>query len=142
MSNWDVEPKESGSSLYVKLKGGESVTGVLLGDPRVFYVKWDAGKPTVSSEQDPDAKFRFRVNFAVKHEGKWVPKIYEGGKTIFNAAKKLKNVGYKLNETVVDLSREGTSLQDTEWSLLATPIKLTEEDVTNLDKLQLNDLTK
>ncbi len=142
MSNWDYSPKETGSNLFVKIKGGESATGVLLGEPRIYDAKWVNGKPVVVPATDPDGKFRFRVNFVSKHEDKWVPKILEGGKSVFNAIKKLKNVGYNLNETVVDYSREGNTQNDTEYSVTATPIKLTPDDIAQLGLLNLNDLTK
>ena len=139
---WNKAPEAEGNGLYVKLKDGSAVKGVISGEKREFYVVWQNGKPLPAQEGEPGAKFRFRVNLAMKEAGKWVPKILEGGAMINDAIFDVVDAGYNLNETVVKLSRTGSGALDTEYKLVATPEKLSEDDVKQLGLLNLNDLTK
>lgn len=144
MSNWDKEVMDTEEKKYVKLNDGEEVVGVLSGEPKLEYVVWvnDKGKKTktVVPEGTKDSKFRFLVNLAVKgKDGKWEAKVLEQGKSVFNAIKKLRNVGYNLNDTFIALSRSGTGLE-TEYSLVTLPTKLSDEDKAQLATLELNEL--
>lgn len=140
--SWDEAVEESGgTSLFLKLKDGEQVTGVFLGEPRTFYVKWVNGKPQAAKKGDEGASFRFRTNLVVKDGNQWLPKILEQGVVVYRIVQQLRNTGYELSDTIIRLARAGTGT-DTEYSLLPSPKKLTAEDVNALSSVKLNDLSK
>lgn len=139
---WDMEPQAEG--LNIKLKSGEYVEGVLVGEPKGGYGIWteENGKSKFfpADPKAPGAKFRFKINFATKVNGRWVPRILEQGSKVFGDAKRLKNAGYTLSETIVRIEREGQGKNDTKYTLLPTPLKLSDEDLQALKALHLNDL--
>lgn len=138
--------EETGSDLLIKLKGGDSVEGVLLGDPIEYYAyfKDEGGKKkmVVGVDGDGVSKYRFRVNFAVNTPAGWVAKILEGATQINNAIADVAGAGYDLSETVLKLSREGSGQFDTKYRIVPTPKKLSPQDKATIGLLDLNDLSK
>ncbi len=122
------EPKEKGTSSnsFLKLKDGDVFMGVFRGEPHEFHVRWENSKSIPCLPSNANAKFRCRLNFVVKDaEGKYVPRIWEIGPRVYNQLKEL-NVDWKLDKTVVKVSRKGKGLNDTEYSI--TPTKAVVDD--------------
>lgn len=130
-------PKNEGAgtgSLFVKLKGGESVRGVFVGDPVDFMKAFKEGdKPS----------FRFRINFVTQENGAYVAKIFEQGKTSYQALRTLNDQGYELDKHIMIISRQGDTKDTTTYSILPAPKgNLTTEQSEQVSKVKLNDLKK
>lgn len=135
--NFRKDLPESGSSKnYLKLKDKESASGIFRGDLFEFFVQWEGNRSHVVAEGDPDAKFRFRVNFVIKEGSVYVPKIFEQGSNVYRQLAEL-NEEYDLETTVVKLTRNGTGT-DTTYSLMPLLKQaLAKETLAYLDSIDL-----
>jgi hypothetical protein len=124
-----------GGNLFLKLKDGESVTGVFRGEIYEFYSRWDGNRSKVTSVDDPEGKSRFRLNFVTKEENKLVAKIWEFGVGIYNQLADL-NEDYSLEETKVKITRRGTGT-DTTYNILPTKDKLDEKALNAIAEVGL-----
>lgn len=88
----------------IKLGSGESIVGVLRGDPYEYTKKWD---------DNPKPTFKFRLNMIVKdsNTNELAAKILEGGWKLYNQLKDLQNAGWVLEKTFLKISRQGTGMQ-------------------------------
>lgn len=107
-------PTSNGSSgnLFLKFKDGESKTGVFRGEPYEFYQKWVSNKSHVTSADDPEGKSRFRLNFVVLEDGKFVAKIFEFGLTVYGQLADIQEE-YDLETIKVKITRRGTGTDTT-----------------------------
>lgn len=131
---------QTGGASYVKLKDGEKIHGIFRGDLHEFYAVWKDGKPTEVPEGTPGAGFRFRINFVVKEGSVYVPKVFEQGVTVYKALAELNGI-YPLEKTLVQISRRGNSINDTEYTIMPLPQPVSEATLHHLETLELNDLT-
>lgn len=113
---------------YLKLKDKEVVRGIFRGDPYLFRTHWFAQKSVVcTSEQCSHCKngekssFRFRINFIIKENDVFVPKIWEQGWTVYMQLKSLHESDYDLEETTMKVSRRGSGKDDTTYTVLPLP---------------------
>jgi len=124
----------------VRLKDGESVTGIVVGDFHTYYAKFNQKYFELSEKNQPGSKFRFRVNFAVKEGANWILRVIEQGGLLYERLFDL-NEEFPLDENVITIKRRGSSQTETEYSALASrKIKLTKEDVAYLATLAPMDL--
>lgn len=140
----DIIQQSSGSKNYVKLKDGESVRGVFIGDMFTFHIKWINGKSVESDNKDPDAKTRFKCNFAmVDDQGQLTAKVWEFAYSVFEQLKAI-NSEYPLETTKVKISRMGTGTDTTYQILpLVSPKDLlTKPQLDAINALPLNPLDK
>lgn len=128
------ETPSSGDSKYLKLNAGDKHVGVFVGDPVVFYVKWTDKKPVEVQKGEPGGKFRFRIAFILKDS--LTPKVLESGAMVYNALKDLQGAGYDIENTWVKLSREGSGLNDTTYTVLPIP----NGTISPADKAKINAL--
>lgn len=112
----EISSSENGNGVFLKLKDGESVTGVFRGEVYEFRSKWENGKSKLVDEKDPEGKTRFRLNFVMREGDKFVPKIWEFGVSVYNQLADI-NEEYDLTQTKVKLTRRGTGT-DTTYSIL------------------------
>lgn len=113
----DAEASQGG--VFLKLKDGESVSGVFRGEIYAFYSYWDnAEKKSFVVDVEHDlARQRYRLNFVTKDEsGQLVSKIWEFAGPIYDMLQAI-NEEYPLPETTVKITRKGTG-KDTEYNLL------------------------
>lgn len=102
---------DGGGKARLKLKDGETVTGIFRGDIATFYQNWPkGGVKTVDVEPFAGAQLRFEVNFVVKEGAGYIPKIFEGGLKIYKQLAAL-HKEYNLEETVFKISRSGVEKQ-------------------------------
>lgn len=138
----DELPNTGGT--FLKLKDGESITGVFRGDIYEFFERWDGKKRTVVNPKDAGAKFRFRINFVVFENGQPVSKIFEQGKAVYFSLGDL-NETCDLDKTKVRIARRGSGPMDTEYSILPdmktplTPMQLNQIENTELQPLEIKD---
>ena len=115
----------------VRLKDGESITGVFRGEPARFYQHWKnkrsvicPGQETCNLCNSPDENERkgtgrFRLNFLTQVNGEWTAKVFEGGKRVYEQLKKL-NSHAPIETLQVQISRTGSG-QSTQWHLNTLP---------------------
>ncbi len=130
----------SGPNHFIKLKDGESVSGVCRGEIYEAFLVWDNKQKTEVPEGTPGAKFRFSVNFIVKDGSSYVAKILDGGTSIYKQLAALAE-DYDITQTVVKITRQGNGL-DTEYSVLPAPPKqqVTKEAMTFIETVELHKL--
>ena len=127
-----------GSNLFIHLKDGESVKGILRGSNRVFYSRWAGTKSEDCQKGDDGARFRFKLNLVVNEDGEYKAKIFEQGPSVYNALKELAE-DYNLEETVIKISRKGGGLE-TKYTVMPMPDKLAETQLKSLSNVELNPL--
>lgn len=140
-----------GNGTFLKLKDGDKVTGVFMGDPAIFRQHWIGGRSAPCQgkaecehcKTGDKAKFRFRINMITKIDGVYVAKVFENGYGMYLDLKELHESAYDLPTTVVILSRSGEGT-DTRYRVL--PAKnnggLKAEDFKKLANIPLNKLTE
>lgn len=139
------KPREKGSSdIWIKLKDGDSVTGVCRGDIVQGYEKWDGSKNrSEPCEPGTDgARFRFKVNFVLKDpaQGESPVKILNLGGSVYDALHDFAAGGYGMSQTWFKITRHGSGL-DTSYSVLPLPeSKLTEAEEAAVSDLPLHSL--
>lgn len=124
---------------YLKLKNGESAMGVFKGDPYEFYQVYPSNDPVPAGTKG--AAFRFKINFVTKEGATYVAKAFSQGVTIYNRLKYL-NESYNLEETVVKITRKGSTKDDTEYYIDAVGPKAqpTQAGWNMINKVELLDL--
>ena len=128
----------TGDMNFVKLKDGESIKGILRGNPYEFHKKWVDHKSTPCDASDPDAKFAFRMNLVVKEESGYVSKILEQGAKLYSSLKEL-NEEFNLDVTVIKIKRTGEKFQ-TVYSVFPTSDKFTDSLEKSLLAVELQPL--
>lgn len=123
------------SKLFLRLKDGDKVTGVCRGEIYEFQTKWENGKSSVVTE---GGKPRFRVNFVVHEDGRFIAKIWEFGVKVYNALADIHEV-YPLDQTKVRVSRSGSTKDNTTYNIL--PIvneKIGAKSIKEIEAVELN----
>lgn len=117
------------SKNYIRLKDGENVTGVFAGDIYEFAKHWVNNRSEVcKGDSCPLCKssgkrgsFRFRINLIVRgSSGAYEAKIFEQGWKVYKNLRDL-NEEYPLEHTIVKITRQGSQMNDTTYSVL--PVK-------------------
>lgn len=137
--------------VFLKLKDGEKVKGIFVGDPQIFRLHWPkgensspcAGKETCAKCKAGDKpKFRFRINFLTKADDAWVAKVWEQSYGIYLDLKEMHENAYPLPTTLVTVSRTGEN-QETRYRIM--PVKdnggMTPKHFETLAKIPLNKLS-
>lgn len=137
----DIET--GGPSNFVKFKDGESVSGILRGNPVEYYELWDNNKnKTVVPAGTPGARFKFKINMIVKDGTSYVAKVLDKGAQIYSQLRTLhEEWGDDLENTVITIRCEGSGI-DTEYSVMVAPPKqqVTKESLDFINAMELNDL--
>lgn len=140
-------PKGLGKENFLKLSDGEEVTGVFRGQPHTFRRHWmqstqrssecvGEGCPICQADPENRPAFRFRINFITTRDGRWIPKIFEGGGELYD---QLSSLDKKLNlaNTVVEIQRRGVK-QNTKYMIIPmTNMPITKEMAAMIAQVQL-----
>lgn len=97
----------------IRLKDGQSVIGVLRGDPIEFESSFKGGP----------AKFRFKVEIVIMN-GSTAPdtaSVLEGGWKLYRQLIELQDAGWSLEKSFVKVSRVGSGINDTAYSATCLP---------------------
>lgn len=134
---------------FVKLKDKESAIGVFRGDPYDFRQHWVDKRSVLCTGAEKGCKlcaekvkdgFRFRLNFITKENGGYVPKIFEQGWMVYEQLRALHEGDYKLDKTIVRITRSGTG-QNTSYTVIPVPKgDVTPEIEKTLAAIKLHDL--
>jgi hypothetical protein len=139
------------SGLFLKLKDGDKVQGVFMGDPTIFRQHWIGGRSSACPgkaecehcKAGDKAKFRFRINFLTKVDGVWLAKVFENGYGMYLDLKEMHENAYDLPTTLVALSRVGEKT-DTKYRVF--PVKdnggLKAQDFKKIAAVPLNELSE
>jgi hypothetical protein len=109
-----------GASSFVRLKDGESVTGILRG-PLYHFYSTGFGATTKIVGPNEGGKERYRHNIIVKDGDDYVAKIWEFGPKIYDALNALEEGGWDLQKTLLTISRTGSTKENTKYTV--TPLK-------------------
>lgn len=129
-------PENGGSKNFLKLKDKESVSGIFRGELFDFFVLWENGKTKVVTEDTPDAKFRFRVNFVMKDGAVYIPKVFEQGANVYRQLAEL-HEEYDLENTVVKITRNGIGTETTYSLMPLLKQTISKEAMAFIESIQL-----
>jgi hypothetical protein len=140
------ERAESAAKNLVKLKAGESCTGVFRGEILTLMVHWENNRSFNCTGEgcarcaNKKPSFRFRINFVTKENSAWVVKVFEQGWKVFQALEEL-NKEFPLEKHWVKVTRTGNGT-DTTYNILPLGQKslLTPAADAEVEKLALNSL--
>lgn len=132
---------EQGSSKFVKLDDGETIEGVIRGEPVFFWNNFDKKdtQPYVLGKSRPGKGyiFRFRVNFIVKTDAGYSAKILEHGSRMLNTLEDIRDEdGF---DNVFRIKRLGKGT-DTTYTIKLKKA-LTDEEKAIYNDIPLNDLS-
>lgn len=145
---------DSGSSKdFIRLKDGESVEGVFMGDPIDFKNHFKMGNCTgpgckiCATPGAPKAGFKFRINFIVKENGALLAKIFEQGWTVYESLAALNDEyeksGADISRQKFRITRKGTGPEGTAYHVVAIPNGLLNDEIAGIiKKVQLKDLNE
>jgi hypothetical protein len=125
-----------GNIPFLKLKDGESVKGVFKGEPRYFYQKWGEGEVP---EGTPGAAWRFELNFVTKDGASYVAKVFSQGTRVMKRLEFL-NKKKPLERLVVEITRSGSTKDDTEYFIEIADTQPNEAGWRVIDAVKLVDL--
>lgn len=137
MNGWDKfnEAVEKDNGVFVKIKDGEAIEGVFVGEPHVYYGKFK--DQNEYSEWQQGLSFKFKMNFLSLENGSFTSKILQGSKTVGKRLKYLfENSG---QDSVYRIAREGSGKDDTVYHI-DFKSKLTEEQSKKIKTIELHSL--
>jgi len=108
------EESGGGGGLFVKLKDGDEVEGVFMGEPHTFYQVF--GSKTEHDNWVDGSSFKFKIPFVVKENGVYVAKIFQGSKTTAGILLDVKDE-YG-TDCLYKIKRKGSTKEDTKYSIL------------------------
>ena len=116
---------------FIKLKGGESVTGVLRGEPIEYEEPFKAGdKP----------RFQFQLNIVVKENQALSAKILRGGWKLYEQLRHLAEAGWEMEKVYMKISRTGTTQNDTVYSATPSPVPVPQATLDQVAQVKLHEL--
>lgn len=135
---------------YLKLKPGESARGVFQGEPVDFRLHWKDSRGTECPgratcefcKEGEKSSFRFRVNFVIEENKAFVAKVFEQGKSVYEALKALNESDYDLEKYMVKITRVGSGT-DTVYNVVPVPNgEIKPEVLAKIKQVKLNELKK
>lgn len=135
-------PERSGESNspsnYLKIKDGESVTGILVGE---LYTYYQTGfGPTAKVVGPGQGKERHRANIAINGLFGFEIKIWEFGSKLCDDLASLSAAGWDMDKTFITISRSGTTKETTRWTVTPNKREPTTIEMNTLSGLELNKL--
>lgn len=135
--SWDDARKaKDEGGIFIKLKDGDQIEGVFVGEPHCFYSKF--GDRQEFTKWQEGLSFKFRINFFVKTEDGWNPKILTGGATVRDSLLDLRDE-YGM-DCIYKVKRVGSGKEDTRYPILFKA-KLTDEQKADIELIEPKDLT-
>lgn len=130
--HYNKSEEGGGGKNFLKIADGKSVVGIFRGDPREIQTHWIGSRSYICTEDAScqhcqaglDPSFRFRINVIINENGAYVAKVWEQGKRVYNQLAALAESGYELEKTIVQISRQGDTKDNTVYTVLPRPGKL------------------
>jgi len=144
------EERTEESKHIIRLKDKESIQGVFRGTLKEYYQHWfgPGTPPAICADRRTcehckakvKSSYRFRANIAVPNGAGFEMKIFEGGRTIYDQLAEIATV-YDVKQHMVKLSRSGSGLNDTTYSVMPLPTgAMAGEKLAAIERLPLHDL--
>lgn len=130
-----------GPSNYLKIKDGDSISGVFRGEIYEFCVRWVNGKSEVVPPDTLGAKSRFKLNFIISENGKMVAKVWEFSHVVYSLLAEV-NEEYPLETTKVKVLRKGSGMETEYYILPLLKEPLSASAIKSLAAIELNILDK
>ena len=131
---WDQMNKaREESSIFIKLKDGQSIEGAFVGEPHIFYQKYQ--DRTEYPDWAEGLSFKFKMNFILKDGMKC--KIYTGGATVRDSLIDNKNE-YGL-DAWYKITRIGSGQKDTRYTIFYKG-PISEEEKAQINEIKLFEL--
>lgn len=105
---------------FLRLKDGDKVTGILIGELHEFYAK-GFGAQTEIVGPNEGGKRKYRHNLVIKEGKDYVAKVWEFGPKIYDQLSDFEAAGWDLKKTLITVSRTGTTKENTRYTV--TPNK-------------------
>ena len=132
----DMTKGDNGGS-YLKVPPGESVKGVFRGEPFSFFQAWpQGGQKQIFDKPTAGASARFKINFVVHENGKFVAKVFEFGAVVNNQLVDLSE-DYDIETTKVRISRQGEGKNTVYTIIPVAKEKLTPGVLAEIEAVQL-----
>lgn len=138
---------EGGRKDLVKLKDGNSITGVLRGDPYLFRTHWEEGRSSTCTGEGcalckagNKSRFRFRSNFITSVNKALTAQVLEQGYDIYVTIQAYSET-CDLSNQLVEIRRKGSGKNDTTYLFLLKGA-LTPEQVAKINDIPLQSLNE
>lgn len=128
-----------GTGTFLRLKDGETVTGILRGDIYTFY-SIGFGADTRVVEQGKGGKRKYRHNFVVKDGSGYAARVWEFGPKIYDTLSALEQGGWDLQNTLLTISRTGSTKENTKYTVTPNKKEPSEAAMKAMAELELNEL--
>lgn len=113
-------PQGEKSDKFLKIKDGETVKCVCLGEIYEYFIRWENGKSIIVSPGSLGAKVRYRVNVAIQDGHGFKAKILEFGRTIYDQLEMLNSTYGDITQLKIAIARKGEKL-DTVYMVMPLP---------------------
>lgn len=130
---------------FIKMKSGERIVGLFVGDPFTFDQHWVEGKGATCAgancafcKAGEKVSTRFQINFMTQEDGVWVAKIFEQGKKTMKTLSAF-HAEYDLEKTLVTVTKQGERMT-TVYNLLPAKTNLTDAELKKVSAIPLNRL--
>lgn len=146
----EFKPKSEDTRNFVKLKDKESIVGVFRGKFYEYRTHWADGRSTICPGKEQcdlckagnKSKFRFRVNFVVKEGDGYGARVLDQTWTVYETLRALQEDYHPLEKYIVKITRHGSGLQDTSYTVIPVPNALIDhEKEKKIDAVALNNLS-
>lgn len=132
---WKDIPTGEGSKSFVKIKAGESVDVIFMGEPRTFYQIF---KDKAEYQEKVDGStFAFKIQVVLKENGEYVGKILKGGYFL------ICDIKAQIDENGMDgvyrIKRQGTGTETRYFVIYKGPV--TSEQMESLKSVKLPDIS-
>lgn len=140
----NTKEESSNSGSFLKFRDGESKRLILRGEIHDFYKKWVGGKGIECAPDEHGAARRFKVNAILEENGELVAKVWEFGITIYDQLRGI-NEEYPLETTKIKVTREGSTKDNTSYTVLPLVSKkdqLSQKQIEKIDSIHLHDFDR
>ena len=120
--------KGNGTSSFIRLQDGESITTILIGEPYYYKSVWS---PDGEILDEKNGKPKFRINAICKENGVYVAKCLSSGPDMNDKIMAFEEEGYTVGETVFVIKRHGSGKTNTKYEIVPKPGK-----PSNLDQIK------
>jgi len=135
---------------FIRLKDGESVQGVLRGEPFEFHQHWKGqttvrciGRDTCTEcAAGNKPAFRFKLNMITKEDGKLAVKVLENGWKLYQALADLNAGGWELEKNFIRITRTGSGKNNTVYSAVPVPGGVPPETLARINDLEIKRFTE
>src|ERR1700690_2881458 len=91
------------SDKFLKMKDGETRSGVFRGEIYSYYVIWKDGRYQEAKSSDPGSTQRHKANFVMYEGNKFIAKVFEFSDPVYDQLAEINKI-YPLESTKIQIS--------------------------------------